>query len=148
VDLKSSIRTPPFELIPKEPTPGAWFATGSRVEGLVDGFWYIGTVRDASAHGKFNVSFADGDYAVLNDRTMRPFTKYRVGEKVGVIVEMPGGWADYVDCEIVDRDDDTYHVRLLGNSGKYHDGVKETDVRRLQGQEKIRFKTEYAGRGY
>lgn len=150
VDLKSSIRTPPFELIPKEPTPGAWFATGSRVEGLVDGFWYIGTVLDASAHGKFNVTFPDGDYAVLHDRTMRIFTKYRVGEKVGVLVEMPGGWADYVDCEIVDRmDDDTYHVRLLGYSGEYHEGVKETDFRRLPGKVgKIRIQTEYAGRSY
>jgi hypothetical protein len=135
LDSKGNIRSPPFIMTPTEPNPGAWLASGSLVEGKVDGDWYFGRILSVTARGLYLVRFPNGDDEIFeyDGEEIRKYEPYQKGERVELLVDEDGYQDDdeaYEWCEIVSRAEDGRYTVVMSEDDTIVEDVTESLLRR------------------
>lgn len=92
-----------------EPYPGAWISQNDEVETFNKGLWYYGTVVFVNARGDYHVQYLDGSKHWIDKYSIRPFSPYRIGEKLLCFIDNSSE-----PCTILQasRDELRYVVRL------------------------------------
>jgi hypothetical protein len=100
---------------PEPPSELAWLKSGDFVEGVVDGYWYVGELSLITAHGLYHIDYPDGDSNYVDEYEIRSVLPLDVGEKAEYFLSSEG---IYVPSTVTAVLNDFLYNIIIDETGK------------------------------